>query len=172
MGESDVRLTGARKGLSVSKRIYRTSLAALENIINVQDTVQSHLELLEEQEKELSEERKKLELVSKDLQGMFPSGRNLDRTSRVFFKRLKSLDRDQSRKNLQEAYDQQVVRAKKSSTSKGIVIGVLAGIVVAALGVLVWKGLGKSKKREMSFDEAVEIARWKGVSSYLQSELE
>lgn len=162
----------SQNGLSVSKKIYKTSLAALENIINVQDTVQGHIELLEDKEKELTEEKQKLQLVSQDLQNMFPSGRALDRTTKGFFKRLKDLDKNQEKKQLRKAYNEQkAVNKKKASPSTAVMIGALAGILGAALGVLVWQGLGNSNKKSSRSYEAREAARWKCMSSYLQSEL-
>ena len=168
VSEGNVRLDGR----SLNSKIYQSSLIALENIISVQDTVQDRLDQLEGQEKKLSEERKKLLLVAKDLQAVFPSGRDLDRHTKGFFKRLRQLGREREELTLVRSYAESRMKENTSTSSRAVVLGVLTGVLCAVLGVVAWKGVGKSRSKNAGFDNRLWNRRLGKMSNYLDTELQ
>lgn len=176
---------GHFKEEEVDRRVYQRGLTALRNIIDVRDELEERLEDLVDQEKKIGDEKKELRLVVKDIDGVFPKGKeNLSVRARGFERRIRDIDREDKKhlkralaylqKTKQDGQVQQQIQEPsvvKPKSNKGVIAGVLVGAVVSlAAGFFFWKVVGKkrSKKNETCDKDYTFI---KNMADYLEKQV-
>jgi hypothetical protein len=109
---------------------------AIKNIYDTQDALKEKIEGLENNEKNIRDEKEKYKSLASSFKGLFPNGRRAEDKTRSFLKGLKNLNTD--------AYAQKpVVQTQKKSKSnalKYLVVGGLVAAIGVALGITISRG--------------------------------
>jgi len=139
----------------VDRQIYQRSLIALRNVMDVQDELDERLENLSDIEKKVGDKKKDLRLVAKDIEGVFPRGKeNLSVRARGFARRIRDIDQEQEENirkamALLQAEKKQQAPVARPKSGKGIVVGVLVGAMVSLVaGFFFWKVVGKRSEKK------------------------
>ncbi len=119
---------------------------AIKNLVDAHDTIQNRMESLDNKGIEIEQEKKNLEIISKDLRRFFPGGRsNIDIESRGIFKGLKGLA-DEERKRFWKENLKKQTRSKRNRTT---VVAVVAGVVLGTVsGLVLYHSLSKKRKED------------------------
>ncbi|MBU1007573.1 hypothetical protein KKA53_00655 [Candidatus Dependentiae bacterium] len=170
---------------AVDKHVYQRGLSALKNIIDVRSELEEKLEDLVDQEKKIGEEKKELRMVVKDIDGVFPKGKeDLSVRARGFARRIRDIDRVEKTKldeavayiqkkklaETQSLFPEPVVRQK---SGKGVLAGVLVGAAVSlAAGFFFWKVVGKKDRSKKSSAINNDHRFIQSMASYLEQQVQ
>jgi hypothetical protein len=143
------------------QEIYKKSLAAIRNIVDVKSELKDKIDTIEEEKVTLEKKRRVLRDAAKEIENLFPrTNVDIDARAQGMIKHLKEFEN----KGKPVSY---VGGGNKQKSNKAIALGIISGVLISSvLGFVIWKGRGRRSRRDRRTNDGIFIDT---ITRYLES---
>lgn len=137
------------------KEIYKKSLVAMRNVVDVKSELKDKINTIEEEKVALEQKKRVLRAAAKEIESIFPrTGVDIDSRAQGMIKHLKEFE-----------HKGKIARQPKSN--KAIALGIISGVLISSvLGLVIWKRVDSRSKRDSRTKEGMFIDT---ITRYLES---
>lgn len=145
-------------GISPLNDIYKKSLVAIKNVVDIKSEIKDKIDTIEEEKKELEKRRKVLRTAAKEIESIFPKNSvDVDARAQDMIKHLREF----------ESKGLGGHQVKKSKSNKAIALGIISGVLISSvLGFVLWKGADRRSKRRSNDGVFIDT-----ITRYIESNL-
>jgi len=140
--------------------IYKKSLVAIRNIVDVRSELKEKIETIEEKKVELEKKKEDLRAATREIERIFPRTRvDVDASAQSIIKRLRGFS---STNELEKHWEE-----GGPKSNKAIALGIISGVLLSSvLGLVIWKGAHARSKQYRRTKDGIFIDT---ITRYLES---
>ena len=152
-------------GIIPLNEIYKKSLVAIRNIVDVKSELKEKIDTIEDEKSELEKRKRVLRAAAKEIESIFPrTGVDVDARAQGMIKHLQKFEN----KGLGVQQDAGgIILQKVEKSNKAIALGIISGVLLSSvLGFVIWKGANSRSKRDRRTNDGIFIDT---ITRYLES---